>query len=701
MKSLFRHNKGIGLVEILITMVVLAVGILGVAGLNSVIFSQSQDNKAHAEALAIAQSRIETIRNYTDGVTTLAEFNLRYGVVANGNSTTEDGMNATYTRTENITANGLDRNFEVNVAWTNADGVSQSVTLDTTLAFISPRGVGDSGLANTTTPVNAPTGRASIDGGTVPTGASTPSNNDTTALYQDGDDLKLVDCADATTCEQIVLTLALACQSDTDPCTQFVRIKGKVYLNTSVSGARPDPKDIYLVASDAAFCARYYMLDGTPVKVTEATTAVSTIGDYDYFNYTCYVGGGWHGNIGLVFAGSGTNTSTKFSLIFADDANASNNGYRVCTGDPTSLEADEAPRVAVRRAYRGLLFKKDPSDASARVQILDDFSQPTDRLYSHGIHDGLELGESTESHDFVIGKIDDVATDCLLASAMKGDGSDANGDGELGDLFAGQPRDFFCLNDSDSYLDLYDTAVYGHDDYCVFDPTNPPSTKHLISGVVRLTADQNAYTQGLAEGITVHTSDGIPCTNPSDPAAPLAVTYSSGYYEAAYSCNVYDWGTVEEPIGWTGYIALAYDNVNMVCSPNKITYTTGITSDDSSGNDFTGCTPGQAAVFTGSVTQAGTGQHTNKIISQIVITGTGTSAGINGTCSIAIGGLSYLCVSDQFSGTWSGNLTFTAGGTSTICPNPAASPKTFSFSSKAPGSYVQNLTIVANNGNGC
>ena len=115
MRTLFSRSKGIGLVEILITMFVLAVGVVGVAGLNSAISRQSLENKAQAEAQAIAQSRIEEVRNYTNEASTLDEFDGLYLPIANGNSTPIPGINAAFTRTETIADSGEDKLFQVTV----------------------------------------------------------------------------------------------------------------------------------------------------------------------------------------------------------------------------------------------------------------------------------------------------------------------------------------------------------------------------------------------------------------------------------------------------------------------------------------------------------------------------------------------------------------------------------------------------------
>jgi Tfp pilus assembly protein PilV len=584
MRTSARSNKGIGLIEILMTMFVLAVGVVGVAGLNSVIGRQSVENKARAEAQAIAQSRIERIRNYTNDVTTQAGFDSWYTAVTNGNSATVNGINAVFTRTETIVDSGENKNVQVNVHWTNLNGDIQTVALNTTVSYISPRTIGDSGNGAASGSVNAPTGSAELGNGTVPTGATLePSNDDGTTLFEDGDDLKLVDCTDptqntTTSCSNVVLTLANACIND--PCTAFAKIQGTVYVNTAAgSGQFLQPSEMFLVASDAAFCARYYISGGVVNKVTASTTLndiplTSTGSDYRSFAYRCYVGGGWHGNIGFVFNGSGNNPSK---------------GMRGCTGDPVTTDSAKTPRVAIRRAYRGLLYKFGPDGPSGpHVQINGE-----DRLYSHGIIDGAQLS----GHDFVLAKIDEVNTECTTI-AMVGAGSSS------GNLFAGQPRDFFCLNNG--YLDEFDTAKFGYDTECPYDPTNPPSSKYQIEGMVSFAAADNTTNLALANGIIVKTSDGTTCENPSDAAAPLSWNHNGTHYQASYSCSVYDWGTQAAPIGWSGDIQLTYDTASVQCTPNTISYS-AVQGDDSTGNDFTGCSTGAAAVWSGTVSQLGGG----------------------------------------------------------------------------------------------
>ncbi len=670
MKSFIKGSKGIGLIEILITMGVLAVGILGIAGLNSVITRQSQDNKAEAEALAIAQSRIEDMLNYTNEATSETVFDTLFLEATDTNSDEITRVGTVFTRTETIVDNANDKDIDVKVAWINASGVDQEVHLNTTVSYIPPRGAGDPARGSTPSTLNAPTGRAKLGEGTIPDDPSDleiTTNNDLTREYIENMDRKLAD-----TDGNVVLTLEDACQTETD-CFEFVRIKGTVYLNIATTNAnqRPPIGNILLLASDAAYCSRYYEdSSGVTHNVTADTTSVETIGTtYQLFHYTCYLGGGWHGNIGLLFAGN--------------NGNNTNSGHRACVGDPTpDAEPWRTARVAVRRAYRGMMYKKV---GQGKEQILNDDSQLVDRVYTQGIMDGAVLGE-TVGHDFVVGPIaaptvDVDDNDCDTNFAMTAAGSAVNG--VPGDRFEQMPRDFFCLNEG--YLNTYE-SIYapfeGPIDGCPYDPTNPPASKHIITGTVTFTGAQGSANQTLVDGIEVNTSDGLE-TCVIDP-----FVYSATSYTAQYRCGVYDWGTQANPIGWTGYIETTYDYAGMSCTPSTITYTTGVTGNDNSGNDFTNCAPGSYLYISGAVTQ----HPNNRQLTSVTLDSV--------ACTLTNQGLNYSCKSPQFTGNWTGTHTMilTANG-GRLCPNSTAS-RTFTYSNPAAASITQNVWISAN-ANGC
>lgn len=647
MNTANRRWKGFGLIEILVTLGILTVGILGVASLHGVITRQSGDNKARAEAVSIAQSRIEEMRNYTSEVDDQAGFDLLYADTDGfANSNTIYGVNAVFTRQESISSATNTKDISVQVDWTDPEGDTERVTLSSQLSYVSPRSAGDTALDSAPQLVDPPTGRARLGEGELPEGAQTVANGDGTSLYMDGsEDLMLVSD------DQIVLTLTEACQTEDGTCIDFVKIKGTIYIDTATQN-RLNPGDVFVVASDAAYCARYYLdSSGEVVRVTaDTTTALTTPnGDYDYFQYTCYIGGGWHGNVGIILAG-GTTQSDK-----------------MCVGDPVSANAWEQPVIASRRVYRGMLYKHDDANASGREEVSDGQGGTLVKYYSQGILDSVEFpvpDSGQHGHDYVIASLSASATagsNCISQGLMVRQDSDLDNNGVRGDMFAGNPTDFICLNAG--YLDHFDPDVFGFDSTCPYDPSDPPSTRHLLSGSISVLAQQNAGNDTLMRSINAYTSDG--------PGNCLVAPYSHNgtHYVVSYACDVYDWGN-----GWNGYLQSIYDASAISCSPNRI-FKTNITGDSSAGNNFTNCSLGSYAVFTGTVTGPA-----NRSLSAVTMT--------NGTCTVATGGRSYECISTNISpGTYTGTLTFT-----TTSSRQCSVTK----SNIAAGYQVQNVTTVSN-----
>ncbi len=651
-----RSESGFGLVEILITVGIIAVGVLGVATLHSTITGQSAENKARSEALAIAQSRIEEMRNYTGAVASYDDFDTLFSnTYGFANDATISGVNAAFARTERIVTQDDKKQVDVRVLWRSRNDEPRSVQLGTEIGFALPRSVADVAREGAPPLVNAPTGRARLGEGVLPSGAQTTPNDDGTALYQDGgEDLMLVFD------DQIVLTLAAACQTDVGECIDFVRIRGRVYIDTASHG-NLNPGHVSLVASDAAFCARHYTVDGAVFSVTTNSNNVPTTpnGDYRYFDYTCYIGGGWHGNVGILLAGG----------IRQQD--------KICLGDPVSAEPWEAPIIASRRAYRGMLYRHDGSTGSGKQETPDGQGGTMIRYYSHGIADSTELpvpGMDQAGHDFVIASMQPSATagsNCVTQGVMVR--ADSNVDGMAGDLFEGMPRDFYCLNGG--FLDSYDESKFGHTAHCPYDPTNPPSTRHLVSGSIAVQAPQSSANDLLVASVNALTSDG--------PGNCLVSNFAhnGSSYQANYSCDVYDWGN-----GWTGFVRVTYDASGMSCTPNQLSFS-GVNG-NTSGHNFTQCSPGSFAVISGTVT---TSNPNNRYLTSATLSD-------GGECSVSDGGLAYTCITAAIDEgqAWSGSISFGISG-GALC---GAAGGVVSLANIEPGYETRNLQI-ANNQSQC
>ncbi|MEX1199184.1 MAG: hypothetical protein WEB02_00190 [Methylophaga sp.] len=119
------NQKGIGLVEVLVALLVVSLGLLALANFQGSLLKASGSNKARAEAIGIAQQELELIRY---AATRSDDFLL---VPTNPAAKTVLGTNALFTVTsvaEDPVANTI-INVVVNVAWTDAAGDADNVTL--------------------------------------------------------------------------------------------------------------------------------------------------------------------------------------------------------------------------------------------------------------------------------------------------------------------------------------------------------------------------------------------------------------------------------------------------------------------------------------------------------------------------------------------------------------------------------------------
>lgn len=456
-------QKGYSIIEVMLTLVVVGVGLLAIVQLQSGISTQVGDNKAKAEATAIAEARIEEMRNYTNQASSLADF--QSILVASAN-TTINGVNADFVRQEAVTDIGDIKNIEITVAWTDRNNVSRNVVVTSEIAFVAAESFGQAAISYLTNDgFSLPRGIATIGEGTLSDlsgNKQVTPNDDGTQIVIDGNNKYLA------VGEKIVLTMENVC--DSGKCDEeFTRIHGRVYIDRATY---PDLTvgQINLVASNAAYCTRiynssnepfYYEKDGnvsvsqkTDISlVTNASTTGNTTtvnGDYDYFDYTCYVSRGWYGNIGVYVNESDEN---KFRNI------------KVCMGDPSTGNITLADYILqAYRAYRGMIYETD--DTSGDVI--------SSSIRSIGVAGGLELGLAEESSN-KFKPLDNFVVSLLPASA--GDqacidkGVLVRQDAEENKLFADVPDDFVCLNPNN--IENYDTAVYTAAD-CPFDPTDVP-----------------------------------------------------------------------------------------------------------------------------------------------------------------------------------------------------------------------------------
>lgn len=148
-------NRGVGLIEVLVALVVVSLGLLALASFHTELMSTSGENKARSEAQNLAEDKVEELKNNI----------LKSGFDAAlvNSSETISGVNADYTRTWTVASGALSNHklITVAIAWTG-----DSITIENESVWYNPTtGV----LAN-----------AAEDGAGTGALAPSPNNNSST-----------------------------------------------------------------------------------------------------------------------------------------------------------------------------------------------------------------------------------------------------------------------------------------------------------------------------------------------------------------------------------------------------------------------------------------------------------------------------------------------------------------------------------------
>lgn len=129
-------QRGIGLIEVLIALVVVSLGLLGLAKFEASLLSTSGNTKARAEAIGIAQQQIEIIRYEASTQDSFEDLD-DAGSPIDLNPFVLTGTNAQFTVDIDIEDpdTNLIINTIVNVDWVDATGTADSVTLMSEIAL--------------------------------------------------------------------------------------------------------------------------------------------------------------------------------------------------------------------------------------------------------------------------------------------------------------------------------------------------------------------------------------------------------------------------------------------------------------------------------------------------------------------------------------------------------------------------------------
>lgn len=379
MKNAYKTSQiGMMLIEALVALAVLAIGILGIAKLNTFFIEVGGQAKARTQAVQLAESKLEELRSLMvksqfDAIVSVPEASSEtiYGFSASGVQSTQ------FNRWWSVSDAGTEgHSIEVFVAWEDRSNLTQQVAVRSVVAWDDPgksislvHGGGGAGKYAPT-----PTGRAKLGEGTMPVDPTVSANPDGLRTQRGVDGKwRLVDAGG-----NVLLTATV-------PDEEFSEIAGNVYIDQQNLSALANGK-VYVVISDASYCSM------TPAK--QAESSLLNLGDgqvFKYFSYRCYVGADWYGNIGIVRT---------------DDANTND---RVCVGDPGvdtvaySLKSDNRhPALSTVRLYRGYVGNSGSY-----------------RSTGIGMQDGSYTAATYDGHDFLLTRITGQPVDEDCRSRLK------------------------------------------------------------------------------------------------------------------------------------------------------------------------------------------------------------------------------------------------------------------------------------------
>lgn len=313
---------GYVLIEALVAVLIVALGVLALTKLEAMVISSAGESRSRSEAMAISQAQMEVLRNSV----LLSQF------PANATGTAQtSGQNATYNLAWSITtpdASLAQRLVALTTTWTDRFGNTQTLTLNSQVAWNDPLGQGAL-TKNTSGNLISPTGSAKRGVGSYTgQGVSTQTGSDNVT--------KLIDTGTGKT----ILYLD---PDSSNQAQQFTTISGRIYFDQSVNGnAIPGSADVRVRLSSEGECI-YNSADANLITVPTGATGNNI--KYKYFAYTCYVGPGWYGNVGL---------------MIDSDVNGSAASPTICLGDPTfnsgvsnSTSTSAHPIESTTRTYRG------------------------------------------------------------------------------------------------------------------------------------------------------------------------------------------------------------------------------------------------------------------------------------------------------------------------------------------------------------
>ena len=578
--DMLKRVNGFGLIEVLIALIVLGVGLLGVALFSGQMLSESGNSKARSEALMLAQGHLELIREASASLS-LASLETDALLTA---SQAIGGRNAEFVLTPQGTVASSALLANVTVNWTDANSVVQSVSLNTQITDASvvatetAAGGGDNGAGNNPFALNLPTGGAQYGSAVVDNGGALPSEVRI-------DDLQVID--DGSGGVKLVYDSNADGDSDPDTVTDsdelltysgdaFSEIRGIVYVDSSTG---LDLDDINVFAS---------------LNVTPSDTGVCpksdpfTEGSDFFFEYRCFFGADWYGRIDVqyVIDGNGQNP---------DEIDSSK---VQCVGDPTysddgtdlSNHAQAITALDDKREYRGygISYLTAGSDSGVIGSESGDIMLITQGIaegdvYGYGIGEAGQTpvsGATATNHDFYLSNTSSGCAGQLSAvsvSPYQGTlpGTTTGNNGAFSG-FASNHADFVCLmvNGVQSCPADLPSSIGAEVSAAVYSVAGTVSSAHG-SASTSLVSVTNQFPTGSFNQCVRGDDGSISCSSNSVCRYPSSSTYQCLFWVSSGSAASWEIDfSISDTASAAGY---------SVCEPSSGTYIVGSLNSSASG----------------------------------------------------------------------------------------------------------------------
>jgi type IV pilus modification protein PilV len=160
-----QRQAGFTLIEALIAMLVLAFGMLAVAGLQTTLAHNSDIAKQRTEATRLAQAKIEQLRSFEQVASAVGKYSYTENVVgssdtvspaASSASNVNTTTNTAYSRTWAVSASAAEKSLRVTVGWVDRQGQPQEVVLSSVISRSDPMAPGVLGITPPVPGINTP-----------------------------------------------------------------------------------------------------------------------------------------------------------------------------------------------------------------------------------------------------------------------------------------------------------------------------------------------------------------------------------------------------------------------------------------------------------------------------------------------------------------------------------------------------------------